>query len=305
MTVVEDMYSAHLPVWSKVRSVDTLGWEPIEGKVYDDMGMEIPEWKRIYRDDNGFVLHIPRDSYHVITNTQLYSLRDAIMENGAVVDTLSEINGGRKVYCVLHLDEPLVVEGDSTLTFPYFIIINTFDGSGSLQVLPMMGRFSCWNMMPAIHHNAKKADLSIKFKHTAHATIKVEEARGILGNIRSVAKGYQHAMNEMARMKVDESDTAWFITKFIPLPENPNEISDRQANNIISNRNLLDWTIKSSRTLDGIRGTAYGLYQAGIEYADHMRGTRGGVDSLVNRTILKIDPLKIRAMKLALEAATV
>lgn len=229
MTLVDQEYSAHLPVWAKVRSVDTLGWEPIEGKVYDDMGMEIPEWKRIYRNDNGFVLHIPRDTYHVITNTQMYSLRDAIMENGAVVDTLSEVNGGRKVYCVLHLDEPLVVEGDSTLTFPYFIIINTFDGSGSLQVLPMMGRLSCWNMIPVATTRAKQVNLHIKFKHTAGASIRVEEARGILGNIRSVARGYQVAMNEMAQMKVDTGDTAWFVTQFIPLPENPNELSDRQA----------------------------------------------------------------------------
>jgi phage/plasmid-like protein (TIGR03299 family) len=303
MTLIDEAYSAHMPVWSKVRSVDTLGWEPLSKKVYDDMGAEIPEWQRIVRSDNNYVLHMPRDSYHVITNTQMYSLRDALMENGAVVDTLSEVNSGRKVFCVLHLDEPLIVEGDRTLTFPYFIIINTFDGSGALQVLPMMGRLSCWNMMPAIVRNAREAGLYIKFKHTASASIKIEEARAILQDVRKLSHGYVDAMNRLTEMKVDASDTAWFVTKFIPLPEDPDALSDRQANNIISNRNLLSWTIDNSRTLEGVRGTAYGLYQAGIEYLDHMRGSRGGTDGLVSRTILKVDPLKYKAYHLAVEAA--
>lgn len=304
MSMVDEEYSAHAPVWAQVRTVDDLGWEPMEDTMFSSRNGKLVEgWRELYRSDNEHTLHLHQDSYHTITNTQLYSLRDALLENGAQVDALSEVNGGKKVYCVMHLDEPLVVEGDRTLTFPYFIIINTFDGSGSLQVLPLMGRLACWNMIPAATSMAKKNDLHIKFKHTASASIKVEEARAVLKDVRKLSAGWQSAMNDMVNMKVDEMDTKWFITKFIPLPDNPESISDRQANSIINNRNLLEWTIKNSKTLDGVRDTSYGLYQAGIEYLDHMRGRRGGTDGLVTRTILKVDPGKYRAYKLALDAA--
>lgn len=61
--------------------------------------------------------------------------------------------------------------------------------------------------------------------------------------------------------------------------------------------------ILASPTTEGIRGTAYELVQAGVEYADHLRGYRSQ-GTYLSRTMLRPEPLKHRTLQLVRELVT-
>ena len=58
-----------------------------------------------------------------------------------------------------------------------------------------------------------------------------------------------------------------------------------------------------SATTEQIAGTAYGLVQAAGEYLDHVRTARTW-ETRLNRTLIRPEPLKHRALSLIREVAT-
>jgi hypothetical protein len=67
-------------------------------------------------------------------------------------------------------------------------------------------------------------------------------------------------------------------------------------------RNALRLLFQST-TNEQIAGTAYGLVQAAGEYLDHVRTARSW-ETRLNRTLIRAEPLKHRALSLVREVIT-
>jgi hypothetical protein len=152
-------------------------------------------------------------------------------------------------------------------------------------------------------YEGERTGVQLTFRHTKRVKDRIDEAKRVISGVENFAEQWQKQSTELVELKVSTHQAKQFVLEFFPTPPAHIAVSDRQVDNLIMNRATLEHLIEYSPTLDGIRDTAYGLVQAAGEYLDHLRGGRGGQDAYISRTLLRAEPEKTRALKLAVKIA--
>ena len=127
--------------WAEARKLAGLNWDPVTTGVYAFTGINIDAtthyepiegWQCIIRSDTGAVLSINRDTYTIINHGAMGEIVEAVLAQPNVKwETAGVLDGGRAVWCLALLDEPVTLPGDASLTMPYLAITNRHDGTGS------------------------------------------------------------------------------------------------------------------------------------------------------------------------------
>ena len=112
---------------------------------------------------------------------------------------------------------------------------------------------------------------------------------------------YTELARELLAIPITPRQRELFVTEFIPMPPQ-GLVTDRVARNVEEARNALRLLFQSP-TNEQIAGTAYGLVQAAGEYLDHVRTARSW-ETRLNRTLIRPEPLKHRALSLIREAVS-
>lgn len=310
----EGMVLDHAPAnWDEARKLAGLDWEPVKEPLFaralgfDDDGMpaegfeEVDGFCRVARSDTGATLAVPSASFSLISNAEMGEIVEAVLdEPNMAYDTAGSLAGGKKVWALVKLDEPYQIPGDPSLTFPYGAIVNHHDGHGACQVLRTTVRIVCANTFGAAEADADKHKARFIFRHTTNWRSRVEEAKEAVAGIRSDAAAWREIATELALLPVDERAVEVFLSEFIPMPPK-GIVSERVAANVEEARAAYRGLL-ASPTCEGINHSAYGLVQAAGEYLDHVRGARNA-ETVLGRQLLKAEPLKTRAVRLAREVA--
>lgn len=297
----------------EARRLAGLAWEPeyqpvfLEGDTSFNSGLtqyhEAEGFKAIVRSDNGYVLNVARDTYEVITNQETFEIVWSVIGQGAYLDTAGSVRDGRQVWALAHLDEPIVIPGDKSLSYPYLVMLTSHDGTAACKVLPTTIRVVCWNTFQMALRQGDATGNQFSFRHTKRVKDRITEAKKVIEGTKNFAMRWQEDAAALAGLKVSTAQAKQFVLEFFPTPPAHLALSDRQVDNLTMNRAMLQHIIDNSQTLDGIRDSAYGLLQAAGEYLDHYRGGRGGSDAYISRTLLRAEPEKARALKLAIAVA--
>lgn len=273
-------------------------------------------FKRIVRSDNGATLAVKQDSYTVIPHAAFGAILTAVtLQPNVRLETGGCLEGGKSVWMLARLDEPFQTPGDSSAIYPYVAITSRHDGTAATAARATMVRIVCANTFSMAEAEGERSGRVYRFVHRGDPILDVDggiseawrprmaEARAVISGARDDAREYAKFAEELFGFKVNGAQKYRFIRAFIPSPPET-VISERVRYNVDTARqqvcDLLDGpTIEGA----GIGGTALGLVQAAGEWADHIRGNRTGWDGHLRRTILKDNPLKAKAVKLALEVA--
>lgn len=304
--------------WEAARKLAGLEWDPIErpmftrttisaGDVTNDMiivsrddvfaDVMVPTegFKAMTRSDTGAVLGAVSESYSVITNGQMGEIAEGVLDVDSAVkyETAGSLMGGRKVWALLRLDEPISIKGDSSDVHPFLAITNAHDGGGSCKAIITYVRIICWNTWQL----AETSEMQVSIRHTGNIGERIEDAKAMLARARAGSKAYAIAAEELISINVSDGLVRTFLDDFIPIPEGASERtrvarSERQA--------TFMKLYESSPTTDGIRGTAYGLTQAMGEYLDHIRPFQTP-DTYLSRTMLRPEKIKAQAMRAVCE----
>jgi phage/plasmid-like protein (TIGR03299 family) len=263
------------------------------------------EFRRIARDDDMRTLSYQRNSYNIIPNSAFGEIIDSILEAepGTVrLETGGSLAGGRKVWMLARINEPVPLPGDGTATFPFLGITSSHDGQASCAARLTTVRIVCGNTFSAAEAEGQRTGAVYSFSHRGDWRSRMGEAREALMYARQQTREYAEAMTELLGVKVTPAQEELFLREFIPAPPE-GLISDRVAKNIGEARAAVQGFLDSPTVLGtGVRGTAYGLVQAAGEYLDHVRTARTW-ESKMNRSLLHAEPLKAKAAVLAREAA--
>ncbi len=307
--------------WDEARKIAGLDWEPIESLAYAAVpGFEeidgvvqpvtkyepIPGFKVLARSDNAKVLHVPQDSYTVFPNSEMGPLVEAILQQSGgkyMYETAGSLDEGRKVWVLIRAAEPFQVPGDPRgAVYPYVGLQNSHDGSGALRAQRLRIRIVCRNTSHAADIDAGNSGLEYVFKHTSKIMDRVDAAKQVLaGMAKDEALALEWARDLMS-LPVSLAGRRAFIEAFVPMPTGE-IITERVRKNIDTARKQVE-SYLTSTTCEGIANNAYGLVQAAIEYADHGRRSRNA-ESKFSRCVLRPEPMKRVAEKLAREAALV
>jgi phage/plasmid-like protein (TIGR03299 family) len=315
----ENLIAEYPKDWNEARKLAGLEWDPIALPVYAYDGdlqadllrlesdplagldiaknyREIPNQQRIVRSDTRADLGITTGSYNVIDHGEMGQIMEALLSQpGIKYDTAGSVRGGKQVWALAYLDEPVQVNGDPSITLPYVGLTTRHDGTGALRAQATDVRIVCANTFTAAEAKADRDGTAFTFSHKGKWQDRIEDAKEAIRGVRNAHHDYMELMNELAAIHVTRNQVEAFITEFIPAP--PEGLtSNRVKTNVETARGALR-TILASPTSEGVADTAYGLVQAAGEYLDHYREVRT-MDSVLTRQLLKPQRLKGSAVKI-------
>jgi phage/plasmid-like protein (TIGR03299 family) len=261
--VVDD----HPGSWEEARRLAGLDWDPVTEPVYaltsvTSDGQPVYEpidgWKRITRSDNGVTLSLNRDSCALIDHTEMGQIIEAVLSQPNVKwETAGVLDGGRAVWCLAMLDEPITLPGDDSVTMPYLAITNRHDGTGSCALRATAVRVVCANTFAMAELEGQRHGATFAFVHRSGWRDRIDEARQAVTGARREMHRYAELARELLDIPVTPRQRALFVTEFVPSPPD-GLISDRVARNVDEARKALR-LILASQTTEQVADTAYGL----------------------------------------------
>lgn len=274
-----------------------------ECDLIDDVGSEfnvVDSHKLIRRSDNGAPIGVVGAGYEPVTNSEMWDIAEAIQGSGVDVkyETGGSLKGGSQVWLLLRLEEPIIVPGDPNgATIPYYSLQNSHDSSGSFRGQATMTRIVCANTSKIADTDARARGTEFTFRHTKNVGERIEGARMALGLWRQSLTTWQEHMDVLLDRKIATGYTVEdFLDKFIPAPP-AGIVSERVQANIEKERDT--WkSLYHGITGEGLEGTAYGLVQASVEYAEHYRRAHSK-ESRFKRTYLDRNALVQSATRIA------
>jgi len=196
---------------------------------------------------------------------------------------------GGKCVVVGYLPEEWKAPGDDSMTMPFLTALWAHDGTSALKLVRTAIRVVCANTKRMAEDEAAKTGHELTIRHTKNWQDRIEQARQIMMGLRQSFEEYKELAEELAKVAITEATVDLFLEQFLPMPD----ISETQFSKRVKN-NVFDARASVRKILDGGNGTtapmhrrtAYGLWQAGLEYLQHVRPTKKA-HSKLNRSVLK------------------
>ena len=294
ITATDNLFSTRKPTWHGMGHIFenyptreeaqavAHPWEPMEEPTFtrnlvatedgiEDRFEELADYKTIKRSDNNSVLGVVGRDYQYISNNELWDIAEALEQSSPDVmfETGGSLKGGSKVWLMLKLQEPLEVPGDPNgATIPYYTLQNSHDGTGAFRGQATMTRIVCANTAHAADLDAKARGTEFTFRHSKNVKDRIEQARQAVLAWRTGLTDLSEKYEFLLGLSAGYEEVAEFEDRYFPI--DLGVMSDRQIANMQTVRD--DWReVLESETNRAVRGTAYGMVQATIEYAEHVR----------------------------------
>lgn len=157
-----------------------------------------------YRTDTNAILGDKLGkNYTVYQNDTALAVVDEMLKTGKVkIETAGSVDEGRRVFVLLKLDSPIVVNGKDEV-IQYVLLANGHDGTLSITAMPTNVRVVCWNTLSAALAGAKPHH---KIRHTTNAAARVEEAFKIMGLLEDSTKKNSAAYNAMSNTSITKQE---------------------------------------------------------------------------------------------------
>lgn len=267
---------------------------------------EVETGRLVTRDDDGHELGVVSPTFSLTTNDQLYDLAEAIVQGDDRGDVLYEtggsLNGGRKVWLLMRLAEPIEIVGDPNgSSIVYYALQNSHDGTGALRGQGLTTRIVCDNTSHMADAEAQARGTEFVFKHTKNIDERIADARKALSGWRKGVDEHKAVAEHLLSLGIDIRQRDLFLAEFVPMPPDA-LVSDRVKHNVTEAREQIRRILESA-TCEGIAHTAWGLTQAAVEWTQHVRAARSR-ETRFARSYLAHDKVVRDAYNLAREVAT-
>ena len=268
--------------------------------------LDVPKKKAIIREDNNSVIGIVGTKYKVVQNMEVFNALDTLVDSGdARYAAAGEFNGGANIWMVLELPQGVQVANDPHAAF--LLVKTSHDGSSSVVIKPIIERLFCANQVNGLISNSRQKynEYTYRMSHTTNQELSVADIRNITNLTYTAIADYQLVANNLLNKDMSREQAVNFFKKVWALPttveDKPYDLltrGERKQQTIAKEARAKAWAIYSeSETQENIRGTAFGAWQAVIEYADHY--ATGGAERLAAATLSgRNDKVKTKALSL-------
>ena len=216
------------------------------------------------------VLGVVKERYRTYQNEDLFAFGDNILD-GARWETAGSLKNGTIVFGSLALDREIVIDaegvGDKVNT--YLLVSSSHDGTASIQASVTNVRVVCHNTLTMALNRVKQ---SYKMRHTEKVEGRIQEAREALGLAHKYLDEFEVEAQALFEAEVSDNKFYEIVQAAYPMPEEDVKGAMTKWQNKVDT--LFD--IYNGPTEVGIRGTAWGAYNALTERLDWYRQIRGG-----------------------------
>ena len=261
MTTKEALQASHLDwIVSKISVLSSYDLQPVKDAF------------TVIRDDTKRPLGIVGKRYEPIQNQEAFSFFDMVLGEGqGQIDTIGALGNGERVWCLAKMPEvEEVLPGDPVER--YLLVWNSHDGSKGLEVMFTNIRVVCNNTLTAaLRDSASK----VSIRHTSNWRDKAQQAHLLLNQSRKYWEDMKEINQYLAKTSVSRVEVGAFLENMFPTKETD---SDRSKRSIQEQKVKVLELAEVGRGADipGVRGSAWGLWNAYTEFLDYERPIRGG-----------------------------
>lgn len=195
-------------------------------------------------------------------------------EFGATIEGLCDFRGGGASLLVLAMPKGITLtmpNGSTEVLDLNLLTKNAHDGSSALTFALTVLRPACTNALPGALRDAKRA---WKISHTPNAQGRVEIARQAIIASMNYADAFQAKAQEMMDAAMADREFDKIVERMWKVEDDKRDTKAGQ--NRLEVQEDVKALYRSSTTLEGVRGTRWGGYNAVTEYLDWGRPVRGG-----------------------------
>lgn len=251
-----------------------------------DIDIEVPDQWAIMREDIHKVLGVVGNRYKIYQNDEMWSFIEEFQrQSGIKLETAGSLKNGRTTWVLAKNGSLEAVSGDPIEE--YFLFRNSFDGSSPISCMFTNIRVVCNNTLTAAIKGARNL---FNVRHTASAQDQIKEVQKALGLRSKYQAAVQTNLDMLVKHKMNATKTEEFLSDVVfPLPKKIiqnvsngevvhsfEEATQRAKTTRINNINRVLEYVEEGAGSDivGVKGTAYGLWQAITEWVDHDKTVR-------------------------------
>lgn len=159
-------------------------------------------------NDEDVTLGIVGPQYTVLQNFEAFDFLSDLFEQGDLkIECAGTVDKGRKSFICAKTDPIKVMDDDID---PYIVIMNSFDGSGSVKVMFTPVRVFCSNCEVLA---TERASQKLYVKHSAQVHSNLYVSGDILLSNTQYLKEYKQEMEKLAKMRYDRRQFADNLTR--------------------------------------------------------------------------------------------
>jgi phage/plasmid-like protein (TIGR03299 family) len=269
---------------------------------------EVPRKQGVLRvDDNHTgIIGVVGDKYKVVQNMEVFSALDTLVDSGdARYTAAGEYNNGASIWMIMELPNGVQVANDPHVA--YLLVQSSHDGSCAVRIRPIIERIFCANQINRLISGKKTNDYTYVMKHTSNSELSITDIRNITQLTYTAIEEYEGIAASLIDRKVDNGMAKRIFKSVWGLPstveDKPYHLltqGERRQQTIATvARDKAFQIYNESETQENIRGTAFGVWQAVVEYADH-HATGGDERRAVATLSGRNDTVKTKALSLVL-----
>jgi phage/plasmid-like protein (TIGR03299 family) len=184
---------------------------------------------------------------------------------------------------------------------PYLCFVDGKAGNSSLRMFPTTVRVVCQNTLRlAIGEHGSDG---FTIRHTGSIHTRRESAIRAMKNFGQAIKTHHEAMSFLASKTLTSERIIALVADEILAPESGKEQSHQAKRKVETIIDLVEGGIGTD--IPGVRGTAYGVFQAVTEFASHYAPARGTLTEQAESRLERVlggDKLSQRALEVMLAA---
>ncbi len=191
-----------------------LGWRVSLQKLViehpDFRSLDVPSYA-VVRMDTASVLGVVGERFAPVQNSDLVSVLDAVVENGAKIDTAGSLLGGRIVWFAAALGD---YEAAGERHRDFLVISHGHDGTRAVNIRRTSVRVVCWNTLTA---SDRSPGAFFSVRHTESAEGRIGAIGKLIASGDETRQKFVEAAARMAAWKLTEREQVDFILKSLGL----------------------------------------------------------------------------------------
>lgn len=224
------------------------------------------------RNTDNYPLGIVGKIYQPVQNVDALDFMDALTKSGeAKYETVGSLQHGKIVWVMAKIPNGHGVDPVE----PYLLCTTSHDGTTPVMVTATPVRVVCNNTLNAAIKGAKN---KFRIRHTTNWADKITEAKRTLDSSLQYFSKANEVFDKMKGEKFTEVQLENLLLKVFKNTEDVADLTDRQAKSF---EGILGDVIALTEKgmgvdLPGVKGTAWGAYNAVAEFLDHHSDVKGG-----------------------------
>ena len=245
-----------------------LDYEVVKKPLFLSDGTTVPTHFATVRTDTDNQLGVVGSRYTILQNKSGLSFLDGIVGiKDAIYESAGAFRNGAKVWLLAKLPGYIKTVGED-ITNKYLLLHNSHDGSGSVQIMFTPIRVVCANTLNVAIGAATNR---ISLRHTQNIGEKITKVQQQLGIINQRFSIFEEASQKLATVDLTKQAFEDYVKNTGLIPKKEDDEQSTRAQNILDEVSEL-FEVGRGAKLKGVKGTAWGAFNAVAEYVDHYRG---------------------------------